>query len=344
MADQFETYLQLLELAKVNKTKAALREAITKAGIQILETEPFSGYFRSAAVKDGPLLPVAIWREGDVLHVWRAGEQVKLERVWPYCCWNPIPYDWYEAATERGEPWPDQHVDAPEPEQTPEPVEASVEVIDKPTTEEKPAEAAKRAIEKALAGVEQYAKTATDDQAAAAQELRSKLNELSNKADKKRKALMQPYKEKMDEIHDEWMPLVKMAKGGADTIRSYLGAYETKKFREQQEAERAAQEAAAAQAKAEAPTANGTVPTTHNEPPADPSPAAPTPTAIKGASGRAATVKAVKVAKVTDYDALYAHVKAFPEIKTTLDRIAQRLVDGGQNPPGVEIEEQRKVA
>ena len=59
---------------------------------------------------------------------------------------------------------------------------------------------------------------------------------------------------------------------------------------------------------------------------------------------RAATVRVVKVANVTDYDALFGHVKAFTEVKAVLDRVAQRLVDAGETVPGVTVEERRDVA
>jgi hypothetical protein len=91
------------------------------------------------------------------------------------------------------------------------------------------------------------------------------------------------------------------------------------------------------------------VPITHNEPPPAapmvPEPAQPTATVLKGATGRAAPIHTNYIANVTNQDALYAHVKAFPEVNVLLTKIAQRLVDAGnKNIPGVEIKEERTAA
>lgn len=377
MSDQFAPYLKLLELAQTHKTKAALREAITGAGIQILETEPLSGYYRCAAKKDGPLLPVAIWREGATLHVFRDGKPVKLERVWPYCSWNPIPYDWYEAATERGEPWPDAAaIPAKEegaetdsrPTQAAETQQTSTSTVATPTavssstvtTEEnelakltKADEAAKlkREIEALIeAGEKAHADIKSEEEAGAAQSTRAKLNKFASDADKKRKALMEPWESKANAIHEVWQPIIKLAKGGADEIRDkpLKKWLNVTKPRLDQEAQQAAEQAMAANPPPAAPTVRddgSKVPFTHNEPPANPPPAAPTATAIKGATGRAAKINTKKIAKVIDYDKLYQHAKAFPELKQVLERIAQRLVDAGQtNVPGVEVEEEKAAA
>lgn len=351
MADQFAVWTQLLALAQEHKTKSSLRDAITKAGIQIIETEPHSGYYRSAAVKDGPLLPVAIWREGATLHVWRGGEPVNLERVWPYCVWNPISYEWYEAKTERGEPWPDEHVNAaaipasitdPEGEAAKN-VEARERLIalgHNEPPEESETDALARQIEAAAANASQYEKIASDEQAGAAQSLRARLNELSGDADKKRVAEKAPHLDKCKEIDGRWQPLVKKAKEAADMIRRFLSAYETEKARKAQaEAARLAAEAAKnAPPKQDNAEAGG----------AEPQPVAPVtplmPTTIKGAAGRAATVRVKKVAKVVDYDKAFAALKAVPEVKAAIDKVAQRMIDAGNTIPGVDVEEIRDVA
>lgn len=346
MADQFSTWQQLLALAQQHKTKAAMRAAITASGIQILETEPFSGYFRCAATKDGPLLPVAIWREGATLHVVRNNEPVKLERVWPYAVWTPVSYDWYEAVAERGEKWPDEHEDrAVETKAEVPAADREVARTDNQPPEESEIDALKREIETASANIAQYNAIGDDDTAAAAQALRSRLNTLSGDADKKREAEKAPHWEKCKEVDRRWQPLVKLAKDGADAIRRLLSAYETEKARKaaiaRQEEERRQAEA---RAKAEAEAAATGKPAPEPEPQPE-APITPVNTGkIRGASGRAATVRVIKVAKVADYDAFYAHVKAFPEVKIVMDKLAQRLTDAGETLPGVTVEEQRDVA
>ena len=93
-------------------------------------------------------------------------------------------------------------------------------------------------IDAAKAGVGTYAKISDDETAGKAQSLRSRLNELSGEADKKREALKRPHLEAGKAIDKEWQPLVKSAKEAADGIRSALSAYETDKLARQRRAER----------------------------------------------------------------------------------------------------------
>lgn len=343
MSDQFETWEKLLALAETNKTKATMRAAIHAASIFISESEPWSGYYRCAAVKDGPLLPVAIWREGATLHVMRANEPVALARVWPYCVWSPIPYDWYEGATERGEKWPDAAVSVAE-----QPAEQTTVTAASPadvgaltistgigtgiTLAEDAAVKAKREIETAKSVAEKfYAVVTSDEEAGAAQEARARLNTMASTADKKRKAEKQPYLDGSKAVDEKWMPIVKLAKDAADTIRTALSGWENVKFAVEKE-----------EAAKKIPAADRTVERQDNEPPHVE--AAPVATMIRGASGRAARVEVVNVVTIVDQDALYRHCKAIPEIAAALHKVAQRLVDAGHQVPGVTVNTQRDVA
>lgn len=360
--DQFAGWTKILALAQEHKTKAALREAIVASGIQILETEPLSGYYRCAAAKDGPLLPVAIWRDGGKLMVFRDGNEIALERVWPYSVWNPVSYDWYEDYTERGIKWPDAAAavepaqaeesavpaveapptaaasTAPEPELTDEEAELAA------LTKSKEAATIKAKITAAIATAkENHFNILSEEAAAAAQSARAGLNKFSTDSDKRRKALMQPWQSKADAIHETWQPLVKLAKEGADDIRKALNTWENRP--------RPAP-TPVVPTPVKVPTAQGNVSPSHNEPPTASTvvqlPAQQQKSigtgVIKGETGRAARVTLKKVATVTDYDALYAHVKAFPEVEQVLEQIAQRLVMAGETVPGVEVNETRDVA
>lgn len=65
---------------------------------------------------------------------------------------------------------------------------------------------------------------------------------------------------------------------------------------------------------------------------------------IKPAYGRATRAKVVKVARVTDTLAVARHFLVHADMQALLAKLAQREVDAGNTVPGVEIEEQRKVA
>lgn len=343
--DQFAGWQKLLQLAQVHKTKAALREAIVSSGLQIIETEPLCGYYRCAAVKDGPLLPVAIWRdEGGALQILRAGQPVKLERVWPYSAWTPVSYEAYEAVTERGERWPDEPATSAAPLMVA--AESDRQQIggnsppeeDEATTLKNQIEAAKGVAEK------DYQNITTQQQADAAQALRSRLLSLSGDGDKKREAEKAPHWDKCKAVDARWQPVVKLGKEAADWLRAKLSDYATRQANKEAEERRVAlaEEARLATERAANPQqADQDTPPVETPPPP---PAAPTQTTIKGASGRAATIRTVKVAKVVDYDAAYAHLKAIPEIKKVIEQVAQRFVTAGNPVPGVEIHERKDVA
>lgn len=345
MSDQFDTYLQILALAQQHKTKAALREAFAKSGIQLHETDPHSGYYRCAAVKDGPLLPVAIFRDGGTLHVLRGGEPVALERVWNYCAFSPIPYDWYEGVAERGEKWPDAAdivISADKPTIVPAGTivgniiaqigDNNPPVEDEVATIRSQIENAKGVAEKS------YATITTDDEAAAAQAMRSRLLSLSGDADKKREAEKKPHSEEAKKVDARWQPVVKLGKEAADWLRARLSDYATKKAQVEAEERRAAEAARLAELAAH-PEKRDEIPSAEMQ---EPAPAQAV--TIKGATGRAATVRAVKIARVVDYDKAYAHLKSIPEIKKAIETVAQRMVTAGNDVPGVEIEERRNVA
>lgn len=188
-------------------------------------------------------------------------------------------------------------------------------------------DALKDQIEAANAGVKTYEKIATDDAAAKAQTLRAHLNELSGKADKRRKDLKQPHLDAGNAVDAEWMPIVKAAKAGANAIAKALSSFFTTK-----EEERKAQEA---QSRAEQPRGVN-VPT--------PQPV-PAPTQVKGGSGRGATIKVVNIiTEVTDWEVLFAYLKGNREVDAVLLKVAQNFVDAGHKVPGVTVEERRKVA
>ena len=73
-------------------------------------------------------------------------------------------------------------------------------------------------------------------------------------------------------------------------------------------------------------------------------PAAPTPPPTSfGTTGRKVNISAKLVAKVTDFDKVYHFSRDEPELKALLQKFAQRAVDGGVLPPGVERVEETSV-
>lgn len=181
-----------------------------------------------------------------------------------------------------------------------------------------PADILRDQIEACKADIAGFTTITDDTQQAAAQSLRSRLLELSREADKTREKLKAPHHEAGKAVDAKWQPLVKDAKAAADKVAAAMGAWETEKAR------------VAAEANAPSPPVAAPAP----------APAAP----IKGAYGRAASVRVVRIATVVDQDRLYAAIRDNSELKAAMQRIAQAIVNGGETVAGVEITEERRVA
>lgn len=74
------------------------------------ESDPQPGFYRTRPRAGSTSLPVAIWRDESGVHALRDGFPVDPFAVWTWCCMNPVSYETYVAAAERGEPWPEDIV------------------------------------------------------------------------------------------------------------------------------------------------------------------------------------------------------------------------------------------
>ncbi|TPN90157.1 hypothetical protein [Mesorhizobium sp. B1-1-5] len=304
--------------------------------LPVHENEPQQGYYRTRN-QAGGLDPVAIfYPEGSSeLVAYRGGREVEPDRVWSFCCRMPVSYDAYKHATDHGG-WPDDDATvsaqiAPAP-----PGHNSGDISE--------VEILRDQIEAAKKGANAYAKITDDAMLTKAQSLRSRLNELSGEADKKREALKRPHFEAGKAIDKEWQPLVKSAKEAADGIRAAMSAYETEKLRLQRETERKA-EIARQQAEDEAKKAAEAGKPTLKPILPEPAPVAAMPAPIKGTYGKAASVKVkLIVTKVTDPAALFGFLNGHPELDDCMFKLAQRAIDAGRTVPGITTEEQAKVA
>lgn len=302
------------------------------------DSDPQPGFWRKRTHRAGPFTPVAIWEDGGKMVALVNGKEADASELWTYVCRYPILESWYHDKV-AGRPWPDED-------------KFVNDSFVPPMGDNGPpddTELLKGQIDAAAAGAEDYRDILTDETASKAQSLRSRLLELSGEADKKREALKKPFFEAGKAVDAKFQPLVKAAKAAADAIRDALGAHETRKARAAEAERKAAEEIRikaereATKARAAAELAGKPVPA----PAAPPQPPEPTPApvaAIRGAYGRAASIKLVRVAKVTDQDALYTGLRTHKELIELMAKLAQRATDAGITLPGVEIEEQRKVS
>lgn len=312
---------------------------------------PDYGFYRVRDRKGGALLPIAFWYGQDgSLRCKFNGDNVapaKALEVWPFASANPVEHDHYKHVIEGGN-WRD--IDAAVAQQIAATSDGAPRENANP---DDPAESLAAEIDNALAAVASYAKIEDDTKLAASQTARARLNELARKADSHRKELLAPVLREQRDINALWQPLVQKAEGGAKQINGAQTVWVNEKLRRQRaeedrqrrEREEAERKAAQAQREHEEKAARARRVNNPDPPPPQIEPAPPVvpvaapPAPIKGAYGRAATVRTKHVAVIVDQDAVYAAFKGRDEVKALLLKLAQQAIDAGHDVPGVTKEE-----
>lgn len=299
--------------------------------------EPQAGFFRRRTVKAGPFIPCAIWPADGVMVGAQDGKAADPDGFWTYCCPHPVTHEAYTLRVETGR-WPDEDQGVTDSFGLP-PV--GPKLGDNNPPEETPLESLERQIAAASANLSAYQTITSDEAAGRAQAVRSRLLDIGGQADNIREREKAPHLAAERAVDKLWMPLVRQAKEGAETLRAALKSYETAKLNKAK-VEALVQARAAEQAAKAAAAANRPAPS----PPAPAPEPPPVQTTIRGASGRAATVKTVKKAVVTDYSAFTAFVLALTgtsparqELIALADKLAQKAVAAGFEPAGVSIED-----
>ena len=311
MSDQFATW----------------RRAVAGEQVLLHDGEPNAGFYRVRR-NGSQASAVAYWRDtkSNILRCHVNGvdvaENVAFEQ-WPYAAREPVTHEVYKARIDTGK-WPDMDDAAFAT------LPSSREVIG---NNQPPDEMAllKEQIESASAGIKAYEKITSDEMQAKAQSLRARLLELGGDADKKRDKEKRPHLEAGRIIDKKWKPLVEMAEGAANMIRAAMRGWENEKDRRAREA------AAKAEANNVAREAAGLAPTPVPTPDAAPAPI------VKGAYGRAASVRIVKVAVIVDQLAVYKAFADRQDVKDLLQKLAQKAIDAGFDVPGVQVKTERDV-
>lgn len=290
---------------------------------EIHEGDPRPGFYRKRTGKGAGYVPVAIWdRDGKIVAV-QDGRSVDACDIWTYCADKPITHEQYNERMSSGRWWDEDAA-------------LAESLAHDPSNAADPVESLKDQIEAALSGVGDYTEIKDDTAAAKAQGLRSRLLELSGDADKRRGELVRPFLDGEKATNAVWMPLVKTSKDGANAIRAALSAWETKK-------DRKAKAKAAAEAQKASQEAFRHAPLGAEPPKPVPAPVAAPAAPIKGAYGRAASVKTVKVAIVKDQDAAYKQFREHPQVVVLIQTLANAAVKAGGEVAGCEIEEVKDI-
>jgi hypothetical protein len=285
------------------------------------ENNPQPGFYRT---KQGQ--PVAIWRDHDGFLVVMRGDDIVPERdqadIWLRCLNRPVTEDQYHGKRDNGR-WHDE-------------VEAVTETLGGNIANAEDPETLAELIN-SLVRAANETDVDSDDAANQAQSIRSRLNELSGRADKIREKLKAPHLEAGRKIDKAWNPMIKLADKAAQDLRALISRWETKKRDDERRAEQERQRLAELERQGKQPPLEATT-----APPLQVTPA-PKPR-VAGAYGRAAALRVRNVVTaLDDQTTVYNRYCGHPDVIALLTRLAQRDVDAGLQVPGVIIEEQVDV-
>jgi hypothetical protein len=277
---------------------------------------PHAGFFRQShkafygARKT--FLPVAYWPDENGQLRCRIGDRDVNETVgmqaWNWVHDHPVTEAAYRAVAERGELWPDEHE------------LVSLRTGDNLPPEEDTFEGLKERIDDLAREANKRIEGAPiKDQAEADQiaNLTDRLAELWKKADELRKTEKKPHDQAAIAVQKKWAPLLIAAEAYKNLKYALLTPW-LKKLEDIQKREAATAAAA------------GTPPAETARPRA-------------GTRGRAMSLKTAKRAEITDQDACYQFFKDSPDIKATLQDLANRAVRAGVSVPGAKVLEETQA-
>lgn len=305
--------------------------------------DPQCGFYRRRLFKEGPFVPVAIWRGDDGMIALVDGKSVDASDLWTWVCDKPITEAEYHKVM-AGEGWSDEPRAASVPSNMPaDPFEAlKIEF----------------AAEQEVAD-ELLAKPVTDqshaDQIAV---LTKRLSGIKSKATNLHKVEKQPFLDGGRQVDDKFRDLKEEPDTLTKKLKRHLDAYLLEQQRIEQERQRAAREeqdrirreaeakaaeaakannaAAAAQAAAEAERLQQEADAKAKE--------AEARNASAGRTGAKVSLRTFTFATITDFDALLLALKDRPEIRECVETLANRAAKSGVELPGMSIQQEQRAA
>lgn len=305
----------------------------------ISDGDPQCGFYRRRLFKDGPFVPVAIWKDGEALIALVDGKPVGAEDLWTWVCDKPITESEYHKVMGGGD-WSDEPRKATVPSNMPaDPFEAlkiefaaeqevAAELLAKPVTEQSHA-----------------------DQIAV---LTKRLSGIKSKATNLHKVEKQPFLDGGRNVDDKFRDLKEEPDTLTKKLKRHLDAYLLEQQRAEQERQRLAREEAdrkqreADEAAAKAAAANDDSAAKDaqrlaNEA-AQAEREAQSRKAAAGRTGAKVSLRTFVSAQITDFDALLMALKDRPEIQECVEALANRAAKSGVELPGMKIISEQRAA
>jgi hypothetical protein len=273
--------------------------------------------------------------------------EVTDESLWSWVVRHPISEELYRAVAERGEPWPDLHIDIASRDVVPNEPAVPAANRDVAKTDNKPPEELPPEVEHAQAIDSAIGaaptKITSEAEAAVALGSKNRIAELRLAADKAGKAVYEPMYREYKKVQAVWSPIVARAVAAEGKIqtavltfreseRKRLAAIETKRLEAIRNAEieneRIAQLAIAAGRPEPAPA-----------PAPEPAPVAQ-PVALAPTYGtRKLKEELKKFAIINDHLEVYLHFKDDADLKALLEKLTTNAIRSGATVPGATFRE-----
>ncbi|WIY54113.1 hypothetical protein O9Z70_06225 [Devosia sp. YIM 151766] len=301
--------------------------------------DPQCGFYRRRLFKDGPFVPVAIWKqEGEFIAV-VDGKAADAAGIWTWVCDKPITEAEYHKVM-AGKGWSDEPRTATVPSNMPtDPFEAlkiefaaeqevAAELLAKPVTEQSHA-----------------------DQIAV---LTKRLSGIKSKATNLHKTEKQPHWDMCKVVDDKWRDLKDEPDTLTKKLKRHLDAYLNELVRQEKERQRIAREEAdrirreaeakaAEAAKADDDTAAAEAERLQQE--ADEkAKEAEARNASAGRTGAKVSLRTFVYGQITDFDTLLMALKDRPEIQELVQTLANRAAKSGVELPGMAISTEQRAA
>jgi hypothetical protein len=277
---------------------------------------PHAGFYRKPHKEEygarRTFQPVAYWRGSDRRLYCRIGDEdvtpERGEQLWNVVGNHPVTEEAYRAVAEKGGLWPDEHELVPMGDNIP-PEDNSFEGL-RDRIEDLAREASERIEGQPIAD---------QDEADRIANLADRLAQLHKIAKQQKEEEARPYHDGAIQVQKKWASLLLRAETYRNLKYKLLTPWLNKKT---EEAKKAAEAAAAAGQPAAAELRRPRA----------------------GTRGRATTLKSSKRAEIVDYAACLEFFKDSPDVRTTIEVLANRAVRAGVSVPGTKvIEEQQAV-
>lgn len=235
-----------------------------------------------------------------------SGDSIRATRMWNHVHNNPVTFEAFNDVAEKGELWPDEH-------------ELVRMASDNQPPEDNSFEGLRDAIEDLAHEAERRIEgppIADQNEADKIANLTDRLSELWKKADEARKEEKRPFDLGAQAVQKRWAPVMLLAETYKNLKYKLLTPW-LKRLDDERKKEAEAAAAAGAPIEMKRPRA--------------------------GTRGRAMSLKSLKRAEIYDYEKCLAYFAESPDVKATVQDLANRAVRAGITVPGAKVLEETQA-